>query len=258
MPSTELSRGRVWFERQPRRFTRSGERSRRNSAAGLRSHGGIHLLLVLAFTSMIVTTAAAQEALKVDTAGNVGIGASAPLARLHVQPTAGSSLELYLKNDAKNTNVMEVVQADTNGLIFAVYEAPTGEGVFRVFNAAGGENLRFTGQAGGRLAIGCASGIGADLVLNANGGGICGTGTESKIDAGAFQFTVTSSRTIKKNIVPVEGEGILDKISRVGVYCYDFISGPEDNVGLMAEDFHQIFGHGSDKLLNGQEVTIAL
>jgi hypothetical protein len=51
---------------------------------------------------------------------------------------------------------------------------------------------------------------------------------------------------------------ILEKISAVDVYKYDFINGPKDRLGLMAEDFHKIFEHGSDKLLNGQEVEMAL
>ena len=51
---------------------------------------------------------------------------------------------------------------------------------------------------------------------------------------------------------------ILDKVAGIGVYKYDFIAGPKGKVGLMAEDFHQVFQSGSDKLLNGQEVEMAL
>ena len=51
---------------------------------------------------------------------------------------------------------------------------------------------------------------------------------------------------------------ILEKIAGVGVYSYDFIQGPKDKIGLMAEDFHQVFKRGSDKLINGQEVEMAL
>lgn len=189
---------------------------------------------------------------------NVGIGTDTPTARLDILPSGTTDIELRLKNDAVNTDVMNIIQSGSSGRLFRIFEAPSGEGVFSVFNAAGAENLRFTGQAGGRLGIGCAGGIGADLVLNAAGGGNCGTGTESSINAGAMTFTVTSSRTIKENIVPVEVDDILERISKIDVYTYDFISGPHDNLGLMAEDFHQVFERGSDRLLNGQEVTMAL
>ena len=40
----------------------------------------------------------------------------------------------------------------------------------------------------------------------------------------------------------------LKKIAAVNVYTYDFIDGPKDKLGLMAEDFHQVFGRGSDNL----------
>lgn len=189
---------------------------------------------------------------------NVGIGTSTPAARLDILPSSGTNLELSVKNDATNTDVIAVIQSGSLNRIFRIFEAPTSEGVFSVFAANGTENLRFTGQAGGRLGIGCAQGISADIVLNSAGGGNCGIGTESTINAGATQFTVTSSRTMKEDIAPVEIDAILEKISNVGVYHYDFISGPQDNLGLMAEDFHEIFGRGSDKLLNGHEVQMAL
>lgn len=188
----------------------------------------------------------------------VGIGTSTPSARLDIRPGSSTDVELRVKNDARSTTVFTAVQSENDNLIFRIFEAASGEGVFSVFAANGTENLRFTAQAGGRLGIGCAQSISADLVLNSAGGGTCGTGTESTINAGATAFTVTSSREIKKNIEPVEIDGLLAKISRVGVYRYDFISGPEDSLGLMAEDFHEIFGRGSDKLLDGQEVTMAL
>ena len=215
-------------------------------------------IVLLLFGSAPAAAQGDGETIFVDPSGMVGVGTSTPGARLDILPTTSTPIELRVKNDAVNTDALAVVQSANNNLIFRIYEAPTGEGVFSVFAANGTENLRFTGQAGGRLGIGCAQNIGADLVLNAAGGGACGAGTESTINAGATQFTITSSRTIKKNIEPVEVDGILEKISRVGVYHYDFISGPEDNLGLIAEDFHEIFGRGSDKLLDGQEVTMAL
>lgn len=222
-----------------------------------RRHSRVASLVLSAALLSLAPAAFAQTGTLFVEGDNVGIGTSTPGARLDILPS-GSTLEMRVKNGATNSDVVSVVQSGSSNQIFRIYEAPTGEGVFSVFAANGSENLRFTGQAGGRLGIGCAQGISADLVLNANSGGNCGVGTESTINAGATQFTVTSSREIKKNIVPLEVENLLEKIPEVGVYRYDFVSGPEDNVGLMAEDFHRIFGRGSDKLLSGQEVTMAL
>ena len=93
-----------------------------------------------------------------------------------------------------------------------------------------------------------------------------GTGTFSEIDAGENQFTTSSSREYKENIIPVHVEDILDKVSSIPVNTYDFReeyrNGDEekykDRLGLIAEDFHKIFARGSDKEINGQEVQMAL
>jgi len=93
-----------------------------------------------------------------------------------------------------------------------------------------------------------------------------GTGTYSEIDAGEASFTTGSSRTYKENIRPVAADGILGKISNVPVNTFDFKKElcPEggdkctDKMGLIAEDFHTVFGRGSDKEISGQEVTMAL
>lgn len=216
-------------------------------------------VLCLTLPMLVVAAGAAAQGDVVFIQGDkVGVGTSTPGARVDIRPGGGTDIELRVKNDAVNTGVFSVLQSQSENMTFRIFEAATGEGVFSVFAANGAENLRFTGQAGGRLGIGCAQGIGADLVLNAAGGGSCGVGTESSINAGATQFTVTSSRTIKKNIEPIEVNDILERVAQVEVYRYDFIAGPEDNLGLMAEDFHEVFRRGSDKLLNGQEVMMAL
>ncbi len=110
---------------------------------------------------------------------------------------------------------------------------------------------------GGFFAIGCRA-PSFDLEIGNGTAANCGTGTFSRINAGSTTFTASSSRTIKENLVPVSLKGILEKISAIDVYKYDFISGPKDRLGLMAEDFHQVFQRGSDKLIDGQEVEMAL
>lgn len=76
--------------------------------------------------------------------------------------------------------------------------------------------------------------------------------------AGNTSFTASSSRSIKENINPIAPEGILERISKVDVYAYDFIDGPKDRIGLMAEDFHTVFERGSTDRIDGQEVQMAL
>ena len=173
--------------------------------------------------------------------------------------TSSPDTELTVQSTATNSDVVKVRRSGSTDSLFSVFEASTGEGVFRIFDASNNENIRLTGQAQGRVAIGCASALGADLTLNSAGGGACGGGTESTINAGSTQFTITSSRTIKENLRPVSSDDILEKIAGVGVYTYDFKNGgPKDALGLMAEDFHQVFGRGSERRINGQDVEMAL
>ena len=191
---------------------------------------------------------APTSSIDIAASGNVGIGTASPDTRMTI------------KNTTANADAFDILSSPAaNNKLFSVFEASTGEGVFRIFDASNNENIRLTGQAQGRVAIGCASGLGADLTLNSAGGGACGSGTESTINAGSTQFTITSSRTIKENLRPVSGDDILDKIAGVGVYTYDFKNGgPKDALGLMAEDFHQVFGRGPETRINGQDVEMAL
>jgi len=176
----------------------------------------------------------------------VGIGVATPQTDLHIQ------------SKTSNGNVV-LVQATGGHELFRVYETTAGDGLVSLRNNVGTETFRFTSVAGGRLSIGCSASLTSDLELNdGSGSGVCGSGTFSKADAGDTQFTTSSSRLIKENLEAIPADGILDRMSKVNVYSYDFIHGPKDRIGLMAEDFHTIFGRGSDKMLNGHEVQLAL
>jgi hypothetical protein len=96
---------------------------------------------------------------------------------------------------------------------------------------------------------------GSDFVISATTN--C-SGSQSSINAGAAMFSVTSSRTMKENLEPLAVPDLLDRIAGVGVYRYDFKQGPKDRVGLIAEDFHQVFERGSDQTIDGNEVQMAL
>ena len=82
--------------------------------------------------------------------------------------------------------------------------------------------------------------------------------TSFSMNAGDTGFTAASSRTYKENLEQVEVSDILERIGEIDLYKYEFIDGQKDKLGLMAEDFHRIFGRGSDKVINGQETDMAL
>lgn len=177
----------------------------------------------------------------------VGIGVPVPQTELDIQ------------SQASNANVTRILSTDGN-ILFRVFEMAGGDGLISLFNHVGAETFRFTSAGGGRIAVGCRANLTSDIEINDGSGpsSACGAGTWSRIDAAQTQFTTSSSRTIKENLAPIQADGILDKVSRVGVYNYDFIDGPIDRIGLMAEDFHTVFERGAETELNGHEVQMAL
>jgi hypothetical protein len=206
-------------------------------------------------TPMTILGDAPSNSLYVDASGRVGLG------------TAFPTQELTLKSKVDGQNVMEIISADDDQVIMRVFETMDGAGLISLFDAAGNEDFRMTGSGGlsffsGRMGLNCSSAGSPpfDLTIKTgtNSDTACDTGTRSQISAGQTQFTVASSRTIKENLRPIQVPGILERIAAVDVYSYDFIDGPKDSLGLMAEDFHSVFGRGSDKLINGQEVEMAL
>lgn len=108
---------------------------------------------------------------------------------------------------------------------------------------------------GGNVGINCLTPT-SDLVI-ASSATTCAT-PSSSINAGSAQFTVASSRTFKENIEPISVQNILEKIEKVDVYTYDFKKGPKDRLGLIAEDFHGVFGRGDEKFIDGNDVQMAL
>jgi len=193
-----------------------------------------------------ILAGAPTNSLVVGSTGRVGLGVAAPAKRLTIKSAGG------------NDDVVQVIKSSGSSPIYRLFETTAGDGLFSVFDNTGSEAARLTSVSGGKLALGC-NVPEHRLDLGNVPGAACSTASaRSFIDAGSTIFTASSSRTIKENLTPVQVPEILDKISAVGVYNYDFIEGPKDKIGLMAEDFHTVFGRGSDKMLNGQEVEMAL
>lgn len=192
--------------------------------------------------------------------GNVGLGTSTPVVRLDVKVNAsaagagriqnssatGYSGWEYLGETGAAISYVGLVNSSKRFQISTIYDYPI------VLITNGWERLRI--DSDGDVGISCDTPA-SDLVIASSFG--CNP-PSSSINAGSTSFTASSSRTIKEKLSPVEIPDILEKMAGVGVYTYDFIGGPKERIGLMAEDFHQIFQRGSDKLLDGQEVEMAL
>lgn len=219
----------------------------------------------------------------IDVAGDndVGIGTASPGARLHIDSKSTNTTEVLINNSggtngsasgaltidvgANNANVIDLLSSDGEALLRLFETAGTGA-VMSMFDSMEGERFRLATTGGenwisGNLGLNCSTPNGQDFTIHSgtNASGVsCNSGTRSWINAGDVAVSGTSSRTIKENLRPVGDDDVLEKIAAIDVYTYDFISGQKDRIGLMAEDFHQVFGRGSDKILHGQEVQMAL
>jgi len=179
---------------------------------------------------------ASSNALVIDADDDIGIGILSPSAPLHI--SRSGAVRYRLENTSAGT------QWDANN---------DGNGDFAISLVGTGGNEFEIEQDGD---IGNCGNPDHDFVLSS--GSSCSTTPRSWIDAGSTSFSTSSSRSYKENLHPIAVPDILARIESVPVYQYDFINGPADRIGLMAEDFHQVFERGSDKELNGQEIQLAL
>jgi Chaperone of endosialidase len=191
--------------------------------------------------------------------GKVGVGTSTPGSKLDVVANVASEAARVTNLSSTGFSGFSYFDEGTNlGLFFGLDNANNNTRLNSVNNnpivimTNSVEHTRI--DSDGDVGINCNNPT-SDLVI-ASGGG-CSTPTSS-INAGSSQFTVSSSRTLKENLAPVRVPGLLDKIANVNVFTYDFINGPKERLGLMAEDFHEVFGRGSAKVIDGQDVEMAL
>jgi hypothetical protein len=192
--------------------------------------------------------------------GSVGIGTGSPSFRLDALTNAAGVATARLTNSNATgfTGIEYHSDSGSLDLFFGVDNANNTTRLNSINNnpivLLTNSTERFRIQSGGNVGINC-NAPGSNLVI-ASGAGCANP--SSSINAGATQFTAASSRTFKENASRLDVPNILDKIGAIPVYHYDFIKGPKDRIGLMAEDFHQVFGRGSEKYLDGNEVQMAL
>jgi hypothetical protein len=201
---------------------------------------------------------APTSSIDISASGNVGVGTASPVSLLDVRGANGHVLVGSGTSDFLGG--AQTGFGASNGTEKLFFGAQTG---LTFLGSVSTTNLGIVTNNSTKLLIDTAGNVGincltpaAQLVI-ASGGG-CNT-PSSSINAGSAQFTVASSRTFKDNIAPVKVSDILTKIESVPVVTYDFKNnGPKDRLGLIAEDFHQVFQRGDAKYIDGQEVQMAL
>lgn len=185
--------------------------------------------------SFRIRPGAPTSSIDISASGNVGIGTASPQRLLHLTSSSGNAAIQFTTNLAKSWHIAN----STNDLNFSETSVA---------------DARLFLKAGGNVGIACNNPAAKFVVASGSG---CSTPTSS-LNPGDAQFTVASSRTFKENIAPVTVPDVLDRIEKVGVYNYDYIDGPKDRLGMIAEDFHEVFGRGDEKYINGGDVQVAL
>jgi hypothetical protein len=216
---------------------------------------------------------APTSSVDISASGAVGIAGASPTNPIN---TGGYVSKLQLLGSDELGSFFRIYNSNNTwemGGTWMPNTAKTGGWLFGT-NNTGAATLTFGsgGNEGGALTDAKDTGDGLTILTNGDTGIRCNTpasdfvisattncsGSQSSINAGSAQFTVSSSRTIKENLEPVAVPDLLERMSKVDVYTYDFKQGPKDRLGLMAEDFHAVFERGSDKVIDGNEVQMAL
>lgn len=168
---------------------------------------------------------------------------------------------------SSGTNQESVLFRSSDGQRLVRFYETTGTGaLFSLFDGTEGERFRISGTGtpnwfSGPISLNCSQNNSHHLMVHAgvNAQGVdCTAGAASWIDAGDAAWSFSSSREIKENIVPLEVNGVLSSVESAVVYSYDFIDGPQDKIGLMAEDFARVLGTGDGKTIHGGDISMAL
>ncbi len=216
-------------------------------------------------TPFKIAPGAPNDSVTVSANGRVGFGS----------PTAIDFEKFAVVGAAPGDALMKVMNTSTNGFSGIEFRDNLGGAhfFFGVDNAGQSTRLnsfnnfpfrfltntkeRITIATGGNVGVRCSTPLSHFVIASTDAASGC-VNPSSSINAGSAQFTTASSRTFKENLAAVDVPDLLAKVAAIDVYRFDFINGPKDRLGLMAEDFYSIFGRGSDKYLDGGEVQMAL
>jgi len=204
--------------------------------------------------------ALAQEALTIDSNGNVGIGIDTPQSSLHLSGAG--------ENEPFELFVQDVSGEPDNRKLFTLENTGDPRFVFR--DSSSGAETEFRLQGGDdKFSINHIGTGGADLKLERDGTFIVGPGGANNLVLApngnltiAGTLSQTSDVNAKRNIQLVDGSEILAKVSELPISTWEYKSNDvgTTHLGPMAQDFHVVFGLGDDEehLAPGDVAGVAL
>jgi hypothetical protein len=228
------------------------------SSVRFSSGGSWPLSLVQTPPSVMVITNGGAARIFMNSSGDVGIGNTIPLHRLHV----GTYGTLPTINDASQRTVVE----NTNANGRAAYLAVAGPGAAAV--ATNRVEVALEADEGQRVGLlGTMSDhplqvrVGNTTRMFVSTNGNVGLGTNNPAETlhvvgnilATGTITPSSDRNLKKNFAAVDPLAVLEKLNSLSIqqWTYKAEQDAVHHVGPMAQDFHAAFGLGAD------DVTIA-
>jgi hypothetical protein len=216
-----------------------------------------------------------SERMRIDSSGNVGIGTTSPISKLHVSTASASAANLIL-NSSNNTPYMRFDQSDASKFTIGESSIVGGGGTgYYDFYAAGGLGQRFftgaiervrilasgtfifTGASGGTTAEATgtittyANGSAPYVVHNidAQGSGFTfnlfkrlGTTVGNIVYNGSgVTFTTTSDYRLKENIRPATN--VLDKVAKLRPCLFNWKESGAEELGFIAHELQEEFPH---------------
>lgn len=169
----------------------------------------------------------AQDAMFVDSSGNVGVGTNTPDTTFHVSRADGTAQVLV--RDTFGTSPLAMFELDNSGFpSFRFTDASASNSWdFRLAGVGSGERFEVTKVGTG----------GSEFRVFGNGDAELPRGTLAE----------GSSRSIKDNIVQVDESAVLAKLAALPVSEWSYEGRlTKRHMGPMAEDFHVLFGLGPD------------
>lgn len=197
------------------------------------SLGSILQLCGFAALLPVTGTAMAQDAMFVESTGDVGVGTNNPAAPLHVERAQGAAVRVE--------NTSAATGAAANDVMFRLVNASSDITRFVIRNATStwtfdnaGDSFRIVLE-GGSLA--------PEFTVNSSGT------ARFRGDVFARGVKLSSSRTLKTDFAPVHDAALLEKVAALDISRWRYKSEPEtaQHIGPVAEQFHTVFGLGDNK-----------
>lgn len=180
---------------------------------------------VLLFAGCFWGIAIADDALFIDSSGQIGMGTESPARQLHLKGD-NTVFRMDRSTDAaafllvRTDNSSNPLQAFVVGTRFS-----SGNGAFFIDDLGAS-----TGGNGARR-----------MTINSSGD------TEFTGEVTAVAFNTSSSVSMKDRITPVDASSLLTKLGELPISEWSYKHTVEDrHIGPMAEDFHAMFGLGPD------------